>query len=257
MKIGLIGEGAIGSYVIKCLEHLDIPVHTILVRPTRLKSKQGLRVTTAANIPIDTALMVDCAGHSALQQHGTTILERGIDLITVSVGALANEDLYQQLKQAAKRGGSKLFLATGAIGSLDCLRAAKVGGLETVTYIGRKPPSGWRGSPAENQLDLTNILTPVTHFRGNAREAALAYPKNANVAAAIALAGLGFDNTSVELIADPDIHRNIHQIEASGLFGTFSFTIDGNALPDNERSSALAAMSVVSSILQRYETIVI
>lgn len=66
----------------------------------------------------------------------------------------------------------------------------------------------------------------------------------------MALSGLGFDRTEVELIADPAVTANIHEIRAEGEFGSLQFRISGNALPDNPRSSALAAMSVVSSILQ-------
>jgi aspartate dehydrogenase len=128
------------------------------------------------------------------------------------------------------------------------MQAAKTGGLDEVTYIGRKPPKGWKGSPAEEKLDLETLAAETTHFKGTAREAALAYPKNANVAAAVALAGAGFEDTHVKLIADPGITANVHEVYARGAFGTFSFHIEGHALPDNPRSSALAAMSVIASI---------
>jgi len=245
MKIGIIGEGAIGQYV---REHIGVP-HVILTRATRLDVEDGCRrVAVAGDLPADTELMVDCAGHAALAEHGPTILERGIGLVTVSLGALADPAVHDRLRFAAEAGGARLHLASGAIGALDCLQAARAGGLTDVTYIGRKPPIGWKGSPAEDRIDLDGLATEATHFEGNARQAATRYPKNANVAAAVALAGTGFEATRVKLIADPDITDNIHEVHATGTFGEFSFRIAGKALPDNPRSSALAAMSVVAAI---------
>ena len=131
------------------------------------------------------------------------------------------------------------------------------GELTQVTYRGRKPPQGWRGSPAESKLDLDALSEASTHFRGSARDAALEYPKNANVAASVALAGIGFDATVVELIADPGITRNVHEIVAEGEFGRCEFHIEGKSLPDNPRSSAITAMSVVREILNLASPVVI
>lgn len=256
MKIGVIGEGAIGRYV---CDHLDSP-HVLLVRPGKVEAggTPGVqRVAEVADLPADTDLMVDCAGHSALIEHGPAILERGIDLVTVSIGALADTALHDRLQGAAQAGGARLILASGAIGALDCLAAARIGGLSEVVYTGRKPPSGWKGSPAEDHIDLEALTEPATHFEGDARQAALSYPKNANVAAAVALAGAGFQATRVRLVADPSITANIHEIHASGAFGSFSFRIEGRALPDNPRSSALAAMSAVAAIARENSDIVL
>ncbi|PID35876.1 MAG: aspartate dehydrogenase [Rhodobacterales bacterium] len=241
MKFGVIGNGAIARYV---EAHLGAPEVRLLRRPP---ADGGPWVAQVDEIAPDVELMVDCAGHGALAQHGPQILRRGIPLVTVSIGALADEDLHQRLTQAAQAGKTQLHLASGAIGALDCLRAARVGTLQSVEYSGRKPPAGWRGSPAEERLDLDHLTAPEAHFSGTAREASLRYPKNANVAAAVALAGIGFDRTRVTLIADPTVTANIHEVRASGSFGAFSFRIEGRALPDNPKSSALAAMSAVAA----------
>lgn len=249
MRIGLIGNGAIASYVQAALKDRPHSIESILVKPSRVADNPRLFAASVTDLPDNLDLVIDCAGHAALAAHGPAVLARGVDVLTVSLGALADQSVFQNLKAAARTGNSRLHLASGAVGALDCLLAARVGQLEHVTYVGRKPPAGWIGSPAEQKVDLAGLKTGAhTHFEGTAREAALAYPKNANVAAAVALAGVGFDKTTVRLIADADVSANIHEIEASGDFGSFTFQINGQSLPDNPRSSALAAMSVVSKL---------
>ena len=256
MNIGLIGNGAIAGFVRNGLEKSEHNLSAILMRRKRVGEDPELYVGSVHDLPDDLDLMIDCAGHAALAAHGPAILSRRMDLISVSLGALADLEIYGALEKAAQDGGARLHLASGAIGALDCLQAARIGRLDDVTYIGRKPPVGWRGSPAEAKLDLDALTAGAwTHFEGTAREAALAYPRNANVAAAVALAGLGFDATQVRLIADADVTANIHEIAASGDFGSFSFRISGKSLPDNPRSSALAAMSVLSKLDQTVQPI--
>jgi len=262
MRLGIIGDGAIGRYVRDKALQDGHEIRAVLLRPERLQgrtedSKRTLLVSKVPDLPDDIDHMVDCAGHAALRSYGPDILRGGTDLTTVSLGALADPALFESLQQAATEGGTKLHLASGAIGALDCLRAASIGDIQSVTYIGRKPPGSWKGSPAETKLDLDNLTDGAeVHFDGSARKAATDYPKNANVAAAVALAGIGFDDTRVQLIADPGISENIHEIEAKGEFGSFSFEIRGHSLPDNPRSSALAAMSVVSKLAQESQSIV-
>lgn len=261
MQIGIIGAGAIGGYVRDELKCRGFAVRALLVLPRRVDRTAGefpdsVCVSSAADLPDDIDHMIDCAGHLALKTHGPEILRRGFDLTTVSVGGLADAGLYGDLDRAAAEGNAKLHLVSGAIGALDCLRAARVRNLQSVTYTGRKPPRSWKGSPADKKLDLDRLVGDAqVHFEGTARAAATHYPKNANVAAAVALAGVGFDETQVKLIADPNVEQNIHEILATGEFGQFSFEIRGNAMPDNPKSSALAAMSVVSLLEQETQRI--
>ncbi|MCA0858873.1 aspartate dehydrogenase [Phaeobacter italicus] len=262
MKIALIGFGTIARYVVDQLASSRIEIAAVIVPEYQIAplsdelGKQFNFITEAAEAGNDIDLFVDCAGHGALLQHGAQILRAGHDLLTVSIGALADAALLEELDRAAAVGGGSIRLVSGAIGALDALRASRTGTLQAVRYIGRKPPQGWIGSQAEQVLDLSALAGAAqVHFRGTAREAALQYPKNANVAAAVALAGIGLDNTQVELLADPSVSRNIHEIEAEGDFGSFRFSIEGNPLPSNPRTSSLAAMSVIASIKQYAERI--
>jgi aspartate dehydrogenase len=262
--IAIIGCGAIGEavaeYLVDC-ENVEVAV--AIIEPgmeSRAREVFGDNVEILNNIDgasTQVDLAVDCAGHPALRQHGETVLSLGIDLVTVSSGALADADLHDKLAAAAERGGAQLRVVSGAIGALDALSAGSVGSLTHVTYRGRKPPSGWRGSAAESKIDLDALTEATVHFSGSARNASLEYPKNANVAASVALAGIGFDDTQVELIADPGIERNVHEILAEGDFGRYEFRIEGEPLPNNLRSSAITAMSVVREILKPVSTIVI
>jgi aspartate dehydrogenase len=260
----MIGCGAIGEAVAGYLaEHEDVVIGVAIIKPgreSRVRDVFGKDVEIAydvADVATHVDLAVDCAGHPALRQHGEAVLSRGTDLVSVSSGALADTDLYERLVEAARRGGAQLRVVSGAIGALDALSAGSIGALTKVTYRGRKPPQGWRGSAAESKLDLDTLLDATVHFSGSARNAALEYPKNANVAASVALAGIGFDDTIVELIADPDAERNVHEIVAEGDFGRYEFRIEGRSLPDNPRSSAITAMSVVREILNPASPIVI
>lgn len=250
MSIALIGSGAIASYVRTQLGEAGLQIAATVVRPGKERPGGTPAISSVSDLPSGIDLLIDCAGHEALRTHGLEALRAGIDVVTVSIGALAGRELEAAITDAAMQGRSRLHLASGAIGALDALRAARTGSLHEVTYTGRKPPMGWLGSPAEETLDLANLTRATTHFSGSAREASLAYPKNANVAAAVALSSFGFDNTIVELIADPDVSANIHDVKAEGEFGTLTFSISGNSLPDNPKSSALAAMSVVAKILE-------
>lgn len=252
LRVGLIGHGAIAGYVARGLASLDAVLTVALIREGRADAARralGDVVLMEALLDDLPDIMVDCAGHEGLVQHGPTILRAGVPLVTVSLGALADPALEANLTQAARDGDTRLILCSGAIGGLDALRAARMGRLEAVTYTGRKPPAGWAGSRADDVLDLTNPLqSEAVHFQGDARQAALLYPKNANVAAAVALAGLGFDATQVRLVADPVAIGNTHEITAQGDFGVLRFTLTGLTLPGSPRTSALAAMSVLSAL---------
>jgi aspartate dehydrogenase len=251
----LIGYGAIGRLVLdRIAGDPAVRITHLLERPSRkneLARALGARVQVVGGLaeltdPPDCA--IECAGHGAVAEFVVPLLELGVSVALVSVGALAAPEVPEMLEAAARRGGSQLTLVSGAIGGLDAISAARVGGLDEVIYTGRKPPLGWLGTPAERAADLKALAQSAVIYTGSARDASRLYPKNANVAAAVSLAGLGLDRTQVTLVADPAVTRNVHHVIARGSFGEMEITLSGKPLPENPKTSSLAAYAAVRAL---------
>lgn len=259
MKIAVVGLGAIGSSVLDLLkDEARLQVGWVLVSqvtPQRLEMVQRLapqaQLLTALPAQAKPDLLVECAGHAAIAQHVLPALAQGIPALVTSVGALSEPGMAEQLEAAALAGSTQVQLLSGAIGGIDALAAARIGGLDAVSYIGRKPPLAWAGTPAEQVCDLAALNAAVCIFEGSAREAAQRYPKNANVAATVSIAGLGLDATRVQLWADPAVTENVHHVQASGAFGQMELTLRGKPLAANPKTSALTVYSVVRAVLNR------
>jgi aspartate dehydrogenase len=239
MNLVLIGFGAIGSAVLQSLAGDEgVRVVAIVARPggpgARAAASLAPGVPVVAGVPLaGVDLVVEAAGHEAIEAHV----------------------LPARLDAAARRGGASVQLIAGAIGAIDALSAAHVGGLDRVRYTGRKRPGAWTGTPAAEHIDLLGLTVEAVLFEGSGRDAARLYPKNANVAATVALAGLGLDKTQVRLIADPGVTQNVHVVEASGGFGQLELTLRNAPLPGNPKTSALTVYSAVRAIRNRVAAI--
>jgi aspartate dehydrogenase len=264
--VGLIGCGGMAQDVVAALRASSgngVSIVGALARPGRGDAARarltGIDVVEALDdlVARGPALIAEVAGQGAVAEHGEAVLRGGIDCLVISVGALADPALFARLKAAAQAGCSRILLPAGAIGGLDAIAAMRVAGLTSVRYRSRKPPAAWRGTPAEPLFDLGALTRPTVLYKGSAGEAALLYPQNANVAAAVALAGLGFEATEVELVADPAAPGNVHEIEAEGATGRFAIELQGKPSRSNPKTSALAAMSVARALLNQRAIIVI
>lgn len=247
-RLGLIGLGGVGRIIadsIATTSGARISLCGVLTRPLD-PNPPPVPMTTELVELLGTApdMIAECAGHSAVAEFGPEILRRGIDFIVISIGALADPQVEGALKDATA-GGGRLIFCSGAIGGIDALAAAKLAGLDSVRYRSRKPPLAWRGTPAEQAIDLTGLMAPTIFYRGTAREAALRYPQNANVAATVALAGVGFERTEVEMIADPTATENTHELDVAGAAGSFSIRLVGRPMQGNPKTSALTAYSML------------
>ena len=266
MEIGIIGFGAIGQTLCRLIdEHAsNVRIAAIVEQPDRHTALRGklpaatrLVATAQEILSSKLDLVIECAGHAALKAMGPLVLHAGVDLLVASVGALADSSIETVLRDAAQVSGAKIRIPSGALGGLDVLGAARFAGLDSVTYSSNKAPRAWKGTAAESMLDLDALTEAAVFYEGNARDAALLFPQNANVAAAVALAGAGFEKTLVKLAADPSATGNRHRIHAVGDFGEIDISILGKTLPGNPKTSMLAPYSLVRSLTNLSETFVI
>jgi aspartate dehydrogenase len=253
LRIALIGFGAIAEEIVRCLDIsgdsatllgvLDLPQRMHEVQ-SKAAGKFKVVDRLDALIALDPDMVIECAGHGGLKQFGPDVLAPGIDLMTASVGALADRDFASRIARAA-REDAQLWIPSGAVAGLDGLLAARTAGLQRVLYTSIKPPIAWNGTPAESKLAGSARRERTEFFEASARKAAIQYPQNANVGAAVAFAGIGLDRTRVKLVSDPALEGPLGIIEADGEFGAFRFEILAYASPLNPKTSVLAAHSMV------------
>jgi aspartate dehydrogenase len=263
MKVGLIGFGAIGGAFARGLAGTPHIIAGVLAREASaaaIQAKVGAATPVVTDLDVLLALrpdvVVEAAGHGALRAYGAIVLAARIDLVVSSVGALADRALETALRDAAA-GGGRLVIPSGALGGLDALGAALRAGLDEVSYVSRKAPAAWTGTKAESLIDLAAVTEAQVFYEGTARQAALDFPQNANVVAAVALAGIGFDRTRVRLMVDPAATGNQHLLEARGAFGEIQATVLARTLPENPKTSMLAPYSLVRAIANLADPVVV
>ena len=197
--------------------------------------------------PAAEAEAVEAAPAAVFESIARAAIEAGRIFVPASVGALLPR---MHLVARARATGARIVVPTGALLGLDAVRAAAEGPVESVTMVTRKPPGGLAGAPhlKRHGIDVSGLTEPLLVFQGNARDAAAGFPANVNVAAALALAGIGPLRTRVEIWADPGVTRNIHTIKVEAAAARFSMTIENVPSEDNPRTGKLTALSVLTCL---------
>ena len=253
-RIAIAGLGAIGRAVARRLGH-DVPGTTLACVAARDRAKAqawlddaGLDcpVVELAEFPEHADLAVECAPAALLEPICRPMLEAGKQVMVLSCGALLpREDLID----LARQHGGRIMVPTGALIGLDAVAAAAEGEIRSVRMITRKPPNGLAGAPhlVANDISVEGLNAAKLVFSGTAREAAKGFPANVNVVAALSLAGIGPDRTTIEIWADPAVERNCHSIEVDADSARFSMTIE-NVPSENPKTGRIVALSVLAAL---------
>jgi len=242
MKLGIIGCGAIGTDVAKAADKMKEIEKIYLYDIKEAASNKLVKVLKKAEIKEfnnflkDADVVFEAASQQAVTQCGLKVLEAGKDMVIMSLGSLFDDNLRKKLEDTARKHKCKIYLPSGAVCGIDGVLAASMEELDSVTLVTTKPP-----------ISLgVEVNGRTIVFEGNAREAVKKFPKNINVAACLSLAGLGFDETKVEIVADPVETRISHKILAHGKFGRLRAEVENMPNPNNPKSSYMASLSAIA-----------
>ena len=255
LTVGIGGLGAIGLPVARWLAGRP-PGLALAAISARDQKRARERLETAGIeapvVPADALaeraqVVIECLPAAAFDSIAVPAVRAGRTLLVLSVGALLDR---LALVEEARRTGARIIVPTGALLGLDAVRAAAQGKIHSVTLVTRKPPGGLVGAPylEECGISLEGLAAPLRVFAGTAREGARGFPANVNVAAALALAGIGPDATALEIWADPGVTRNTHRIEVEADSTRFTMTIEGVPSEENPRTGKLTPLSVIACL---------
>ena len=168
----------------------------------------------------------------------------------VRPGPHSDAGLRRAAQSAAGAPGALLYVPSGGIGGLDALKTACLAGVDEVTIKVAKPPAAWKGIAyvEARGIDLEALQEPLTLFAGPAREGVPHFPQNVNIAAVLSMAGIGFDRTRLEVVADPGLKLNTHTIRVSGNCGRMTLVLENVPAPENPKTSWLACYSALAAL---------
>lgn len=255
-SVAIAGLGAIGMRVARALDGGEIEGMELAAISARDRERAAQRLAAFSRPPVVVALdelaahgdiVIECAPKAVFADLARSVIEAGRIFMPLSVGALLD---HMDLVDRARQTGARIIVPTGALIGLDTVRAMAVGRIHEVTLITRKPPRGLAGAPhlVANDIDVEALTRATRVFEGTAREAARGFPANVNVAAALSLAGIGPDETRVEVWADPEIDRNMQSVHIASDSGEAEMTIRNIPSDENPRTGRITALSVIACL---------
>jgi len=244
MKLGIIGCGAIGTDVAIAAENMD-EIEKIFIFDIKKNVSEKLckklskgQIKKVDDFIDEVDVVFEAASQEAVNQYAKLVLKKGKDIILMSVGSLFDSKFRKSLEEIARDKRCKIYLPTGAVCGIDGVFSASGDIIDEVTLVTTKPPKA-----LGKKLTKRTVL-----FEGTARNAVKKFPQNINVAASLSLAGIGFDETKVKIIADPVVTRNSHRILAHGKFGRLKAEVTNMPNPNNPRTSYMASLSAIATL---------
>ncbi len=264
-KISIIGCGAIGS---ELAQHVDSNmaknVTLLSILDIRPENAEALKLKLSNNSPLlfnnfddfvksesfkEVELVIEAASQNAITSYLNQLISFKKDVLVMSVGAFANSAFFSEVSRNVESNDINIYVPSGAIAGIDALKSVK-NSVSYVTLTTTKNPNSLKDSPffKNNNFTVDSIKKRTLLFEGSAIEAVQNFPANVNVAALLGLAGIGIEKTKVNVIADPSIRINKHEIKVIGKFGELIVRVKNIPSSTNPKTSYLAILSVIECL---------
>jgi len=210
-RIGIIGYGFIGQYLFaKAVkeEFIEIDFVYDLNSQRTAELDPYLVLTDIRQLHerhVD--LVVEAAHPEAVREFAPDIIKQA-DLLTFSLTAFADDSFRKHMVERAEAANRFVYIPHGAVLGLDGLQD----GREVIDAVSITTVKHPRNLGLENEA----AGEPVTIYEGSTRGACYKFPRNVNVHAAVALAGIGFDRTISKIVSDQQTDRMAHTIQVKG-----------------------------------------
>lgn len=264
-KISIIGCGAIGSELAQQVDsNMAKNVTLLSILDIRPENAEALKLKLSNNSPLlfnnfddfvksesfkEVELVIEAASQNAITSYLNQLISFKKDVLVMSVGAFANSAFFSEVSRNVESNDINIYVPSGAIAGIDALKSVK-NSVSYVTLTTTKNPNSLKDSPffKNNNFTVDSIKKRTLIFEGSAIEAVQNFPANVNVAALLGLAGIGIEKTKVNVIADPSIRINKHEIKVIGKFGELIVRVKNIPSSTNPKTSYLAILSVIECL---------
>ena len=246
-KVGVAGIGAIGAAVCKALNEGIEGYELTAISDIQDRPEWNVPNITFKEMAQKCDLIIECLPPQIVPKLCDPVLKHGKELMIISSCALL---LYPDILKSHALSTSRIIVPSGALIGLDGVNALKQMGIISAKIVSTKPPMGFSTAPHvdKNNINLAAIKEKTLLFSGNALEASNGFPANVNVAATLSFAGIGAENTIVEIWADPQTEFNSHEIVVESAFSKISAKVQNRPDPANPKTSVLAAQSIIATL---------
>jgi aspartate dehydrogenase len=154
--------------------------------------------------------VVEAASPAAMRELALPALRGGSSVVTLSIGAFADDDFYAEVMRTAKENGTHVYVVSGATGGFDVLQTATLMGNASAKFFNEKGPNALKGTAVYDDALLNEQRTV---FAGTASEAIKMFPTKVNVTVAASRASVGPQNMHVTMQSTPGFVGDTQRVE--------------------------------------------